>query len=109
MLSKVSLGCSQLHWFVWIISADSTLHSHSGLTCTTVGEEKQHNPRLTKPKEEFISLMAGLGLPYPKKIDESLPANMVCGLQDLPECAQSVLGVALIMITSPIPLIVSHF
>ena len=53
--------------------------------------------------------MAGLGLPYPKKIDESLPANMVCGLQDLPECAQSVLGVALIMITSPIPLIVSHF
>ena len=57
----------------------------SGLTCTTVGEEKQHNPRLTKPKEEFIALMAGLGLPYPKKIDESLPANMVCGLQDLPE------------------------
>ena len=50
-----------------------------------MGEEKQHNPRLTKPKEEFIALMAGLGLPYPKKIDESLPANMVCGLQDLPE------------------------
>merc|ERR1711971_228945 len=41
--------------------------------------------RLTKPKDEFIALMAGLGLPYPKKIDESLPANMVCGLQDLPE------------------------
>ena len=61
------------------------LISFSGLTCTTVGEEKQHNPRLTKPKEEFISLMAGLGLPYPKKIDESLPANMVCDLQDLPE------------------------
>ena len=50
-----------------------------------MGEEKQHNPRLTKSKEEFIALMAGLGLPYPKKIDESLPANMVCGLQDLPE------------------------
>ena len=33
------------------------------------------------PKEEFP--MAGL--PYPKKIDKSLPANMVCGLQDLPE------------------------
>jgi len=60
-------------------------HDYKGLTCTTVGEEKQHNPRLTKPKEEFIALMAGLGLPYPKKIDESLPANMVCGLQDLPE------------------------
>merc|ERR1711915_676144 len=60
-------------------------HDYKGLTCTTVGEEKQHNPRLTKSKEEFIALMAGLGLPYPKKIDESLPANMVCGLQDLPE------------------------
>merc|ERR1711974_254356 len=60
-------------------------HDYKGLTCTTVGEEKQHNPRLTKPKEEFIALMAGLGLPYPKKIDESLPANMVCGLQELPE------------------------
>ena len=66
-------------------SADCTKNACSGLTCTTVGEEKQHNPRLTKSKEEFIALMAGLGLPYPKKIDESLPANMVCGLQDLPE------------------------
>ena len=32
--------------------------------------------------------MAGLGLPYPKKIDESLPANMVCGLHNLPERMQ---------------------
>ena len=67
----------------WDWGLGLTVVEFSGLTCTTVGEEKQHNPRLTK--ERFISLMAGLGLPYPKKIDESLPANMVCGLQDLPE------------------------
>jgi len=29
--------------------------------------------------------MDGLNLAYPKKIDESLPANMVCGLTNLPE------------------------
>ena len=39
---------------------------HPGLTCTTVGEEKQHNPRLTKSREEFIKLMGELNLPYPK-------------------------------------------
>lgn len=67
---------------------DSTIlypaHDYKGLTCTTVGEEKQHNPRLTKSREEFIKLMGELNLPYPKRIDESLPANEACGLQDLP-------------------------
>merc|ERR1711962_1306478 len=48
-------------------------------------EEKKHNPRLTKTKEEFIKLMDGLNLAYPKRIQESVPANMVCGLHDLPE------------------------
>jgi len=52
---------------------------------TSVAEEKQFNPRLTKNEEEFINIMAGLNLAYPKKIDESLPANMVCGLYELPE------------------------
>ena len=52
---------------------------------TTVGEEKRFNPRLTKSEPEFVQIMADLGLPYPKKIDVSLPANMVCGLHELPE------------------------
>ena len=55
---------------------------------TTVAEEKEFNPRLTKSKEDFIALMGGLNLPYPKKIDESLPANLVCGLHELPERMQ---------------------
>jgi hypothetical protein len=29
-----------------------------------------------------------LELPYPKKIDQSLPANRVCGLHELPENLQ---------------------
>jgi len=60
-------------------------HDYKGQTSTTVGEEKKHNPRLTKTKEEFIELMDGLNLAHPKRMEESVPANMVCGLQDLPE------------------------
>ncbi|XP_022107822.1 persulfide dioxygenase ETHE1, mitochondrial-like [Acanthaster planci] len=60
-------------------------HDYTGQTSTTVGEEKMYNARLTKTKEEFIDIMEKLNLPYPKAIDKSLPANMVCGvLEDLP-------------------------
>ena len=57
-------------------------HDYKGYTMSTVGEEKALNPRLTKSKEDFIALMGGLNLPYPKRIDAALPANMKCGLQD---------------------------
>ena len=30
-------------------------------------------------REEFIELMSNLNLPHPKKIAESVPANMRCG------------------------------
>jgi len=60
-------------------------HDYKGMMVTTVGEEKLHNPRLTKNLEEYVKIMEGLGLAYPKKIDESMPANMECGLYQLPE------------------------
>lgn len=56
-------------------------HDYTGQTVTTVAEEKQYNPRLTKPKNEFIEIMKNLNLPYPKQIDQALPANLVCGIQ----------------------------
>ena len=63
---------------------DATLvypaHDYKGRMSSTVGEEKRFNPRLTKSKAEFIEIMANLNLPYPKKIDASLPANLVCGI-----------------------------
>ncbi|KAH3702545.1 hypothetical protein DPMN_077569 [Dreissena polymorpha] len=37
---------------------------------TTVAEEKQLNPRLTKSREEFIKIMSNLNLPYPKQIGQ---------------------------------------
>lgn len=59
-------------------------HDYKGQTSTTVAEEKQYNPRLTKSCEEFVKIMENLNLPYPKMIDLALPANRVCGLHDLP-------------------------
>jgi len=57
-------------------------HDYKGRRYTTIGAEKTTNPRLTKSKSEFVELMANLNLPYPKKIDAAVPANMVCGITD---------------------------
>ncbi|XP_043702692.1 persulfide dioxygenase ETHE1 homolog, mitochondrial isoform X2 [Telopea speciosissima] len=50
---------------------------------STVGEEMVYNPRLSKDEETFKNIMENLNLAYPKMIDVAVPANMVCGLQDL--------------------------
>lgn len=60
-------------------------HDYTGQTSSTVGEELQHNSRLTRTKEEFIRIMQGLHLPYPKQIEKAVPANMVCGVFDDPK------------------------
>ncbi|CAN6931679.1 unnamed protein product [Brassica oleracea] len=51
-------------------------HDYKGYEVSTVGEEMQHNPRLTKDKETFKSIMSNLNLAYPKMIDVAVPANM---------------------------------
>lgn len=57
-------------------------HDYNGHTVSTITEEKTYNPRLAnKSRDEFIKIMDSMDLPYPKKIDESLPANMQCGDQ----------------------------
>ena len=58
-------------------------HDYRGHLMSTIAEEAALNPRLTKPRAEFVSLMAALGLPPPKQIDRAVPANMVDG--DIPE------------------------
>lgn len=64
----------------WVFPA----HDYKGNTVSTVDEERRLNPRLTKPKDEFIDLMFDLlvNASYPKKIDVAVPANLVCGIQD---------------------------
>ncbi|AKQ64132.1 Metallo-beta-lactamase family protein [Myxococcus hansupus] len=56
-------------------------HDYKGMTVTTIGEEKRHNPRVAgRSREGFIQLMNSLGLPKPKLIDVAVPANRACGL-----------------------------
>lgn len=71
-------------------------HDYRGRTASSVGEEKKHNPRLTKTLPEFVELMKNLNLPYPKKIDLSVPMNRVCGLHELlsPEAAAKIAAAA---------------
>lgn len=55
-------------------------HDYKGFTSSTIYEEKTLNPRLAnKTKEEFVEIMKNLNLPYPRKIKESVPANINCG------------------------------
>jgi sulfur dioxygenase len=84
---------------------DSTLvypgHDYHGQTVSTIGEEKQYNPRFTgysdgykaslsnnllhsksvafKHRSDFIQLMNNLNLSFPKKITQAVPANKSCG------------------------------
>lgn len=56
-------------------------HDYNGRTSTCVKEERAHNPRLGDGirEQDFVGYMQNLGLPHPKKMDEAVPANLVCG------------------------------
>lgn len=56
-------------------------HDYRGLTSSSIYEEKRFNPRLggDRNKDDFAGFMKNLGLAHPKRIDEALPANQVCG------------------------------
>lgn len=61
---------------VWVYPG----HDYRGQTVSTIGEEKQYNPRLAgQSKTAFVQLMGSLNLPNPKKIMEAVPANQHCG------------------------------
>jgi glyoxylase-like metal-dependent hydrolase (beta-lactamase superfamily II) len=55
-------------------------HDYKGRTVSTIGEEKRLNPRFSdRTREQFIAIMSHLGLSYPKKMNEAVPANEYCG------------------------------
>ena len=57
-------------------------HDYKGRSCSSIGEEKRHNPRLGagRTEDDFVALMGALQLAYPKKIDVALPLNRQCGV-----------------------------
>jgi len=62
---------------------DNTLvypgHDYKGMTCSSIGEEKQWNPRMKLGRDGFITFMNELDLPDPKRVHEAVPANIACG------------------------------
>ncbi|MCB9682666.1 MAG: MBL fold metallo-hydrolase [Alphaproteobacteria bacterium] len=62
-------------------------HDYKGRTSSTVGEEKEFNPRLGggRTVAQFVAIMDGLKLAEPKKIAEAVPANLACGRPQLVE------------------------
>jgi len=71
-----------VHQRIFTLPGDTKIypgHDYKGRNLSTVDEERQFNPRLTKSKEEFARIMAGLNLPKPALIDTALPANLVDG------------------------------
>jgi glyoxylase-like metal-dependent hydrolase (beta-lactamase superfamily II) len=56
-------------------------HDYENRRITTIAQEKLRNPRirLETTREEFMAIMNGLDLPYPRKIDFAVPGNERCG------------------------------
>lgn len=58
-------------------------HDYKGRTVSSIGHEKQSNPRLAGRSEaEFVGIMDTLNLPRPKLIDVAVPANRRLGLEE---------------------------
>ncbi len=61
-------------------------HDYKGQTQSSIGFEKEHNPRLNdehgerRSKESFVALMNALHLPKPRLIDQAVPANLHLGV-----------------------------
>jgi rhodanese-related sulfurtransferase len=56
-------------------------HDYKGDTVSTIGEEREHNPRLqVSSVEEYEDLMNGLDLPPPRLMDVVVPVNRSIGL-----------------------------
>ena len=56
-------------------------HDYEGRFISSIAQEKVCNPRLgdNKSLEDFVAIMNGLDLPYPRKIDFAVPGNNMCG------------------------------
>ena len=79
---------SSVHNQLFTLPVETTVypaHDYKGRFSSTIGSEKETNPRLGSGKtvEEFSDIMKNLNLSYPKKLDVAVPANMRCGVPDV--------------------------
>ncbi len=86
-----------IHEKLFSLPADTLIypgHDYNGNTVSTIKQEMAKNSRLGdgKTRDEFIEIMNNLNLPYPKNLDEALPANLECGLVDVADDEEIVQG-----------------
>jgi glyoxylase-like metal-dependent hydrolase (beta-lactamase superfamily II) len=57
-------------------------HDYNGMTTSTIGEEKRHNPRLgnNQTREGYMRIMSDMDLEKPQKIDLAVAGNQRCGI-----------------------------
>jgi sulfur dioxygenase len=68
-------------------------HDYQQHWVSTIKQERTTNPRLAgKSREQFIEIMNKLNLPKPRLIDEAVPANRRCGLEEK-ECQDAAVAV----------------
>jgi glyoxylase-like metal-dependent hydrolase (beta-lactamase superfamily II) len=73
-----------VHDKIFSLPADTLVypgHDYQQRHVSSVGQERERNPRLGAGKsvEEFVAIMGALNLPRPKKMDVAVPANRECG------------------------------
>jgi sulfur dioxygenase len=69
-------------------------HDYRGFTSSSIGLERNFNPRLGggKTRAEFTRIMAELKLDQPKRIHEAVPANLAGGVRATgPDCQSGLL------------------
>lgn len=55
-------------------------HDYHSRHVSTIAQERARNPRLAgKTEDEFVAIMNGLQLPYPRKMQYAVPGNRMCG------------------------------
>ena len=74
-----------VHERLFALPDDTTVypgHDYTGQTSSTIGEEKKYNKRLNLSisQAQFVGIMESLNLPYPKRMDEAVPANLKLGM-----------------------------
>ena len=73
-----------VHEKIFVLPDDTLIypgHDYQQRRVSSVGQERARNPRLGNGKSlaEFVTIMNGLNLPRPKKMDTAVPANRECG------------------------------
>ena len=63
-------------------------HDYTGRNASSIGEEKEYNPRIGGQANEtdFVGFLENMQLPHPRQIDHAVPANLKAGRPDhIPE------------------------